>query len=55
MYDIKNINRLRYGINFRIGVEQICLTASYYLSEVFTERGPKGIHPFSVGIAIIPY
>lgn len=55
MYDIKNINRLRYGINFRIGVEQLCLTASYYLSEVFTERGPKGIHPFSVGIAIIPY
>jgi len=55
VYNIKNVNRLRYGVNFRIGVEQICLTASYYISEVFTENGPKGIHPFSVGIAIIPY
>lgn len=54
-YNLKNINRLRYGINFRIGIEQFCLTASYYLSEVFTENGPKGVHPFSIGIAIIPY
>lgn len=55
VYDIKNINKLRYGVNFRIGVEQICLTASYYFSEVFTANGVKGIHPFSIGIAIIPY
>ena len=55
VYDIKNINRLRYGVNLRIGVEQFCLTASYYLSEVFTKDGPKGINPFSIGIAIIPY
>jgi hypothetical protein len=55
VYDIKNINHLRYGVNFRIGVEQICLTASYYFSEVFTAKGPKGINPFSIGIAIIPY
>lgn len=54
-YNIKNVNPLRYGINFRIGVEQICLTGCYYLSEVFTENGTKGIHPFSIGIAIIPY
>lgn len=55
LYNIKNVNKLRYGINFRIGVEQICLTASYYFSEVFLENGPKGVHPFSLGIAIIPY
>jgi hypothetical protein len=54
-YNIKNVNHFRYGVNFRIGVEQVCLTASYYFSEVFTSGGPKGIHPFSVGIAIIPY
>lgn len=54
-YNIENVNKLRYGLNFRIGVEQICLTASYYLSEVFTAKGPQGIHPFSVGVAIIPY
>jgi hypothetical protein len=55
VYDIKNVNHLRYGINFRIGVEQICFTASYYLSEVFTKDGPKGVIPYSIGIAIIPY
>lgn len=55
LYNIKNVNPWRYGVNFRIGVEQVCLTASYYFSEVFTSNGPKGINPFSIGIAIIPY
>jgi len=54
-YDIRNVNNLRYGVNFRIGVEQICLTGCYYISEVFDAGGPKGIHPFSIGLAIIPY
>lgn len=54
-YNTQNINRLRYGLVFRIGVEQICFTASYYLSEVFTKDGPKGVIPYSIGIAIIPY
>lgn len=54
-YHLQNINRLRYGINFRIGIEQFCFTASYYISEVFTSNGPKGVHPFSIGLAIIPY
>jgi hypothetical protein len=55
LYNIKNVNPWRYGVVFRIGVEQICLTASYYFSEVFTDKGPKGVNPFSIGIAIIPY
>ncbi len=55
VYNIKNINPLRYGINFRIGWEHIALTASYYLSEVFTNNGVRGLNPYSVGIAIIPY
>ena len=54
-YNTQNINRLRYGLVFRIGIEQVCLTASYYLSEVFTKNGPKGVMPYSIGIAIIPY
>jgi hypothetical protein len=54
-YNTKNVNRLRYGIVFRIGVEQVCFTASYYLSEVFTKNGPQGVMPYSFGIAIIPY
>lgn len=56
VYNIKNVNPLRYGVNFRIGFEQIALCGSYYLSEVFNKnKGPGGIHPFSVGLAIIPY
>lgn len=55
LYNIKNVNPLRYGMVFRVGVEQICLSASYYFSEVFTDDGPKGINPFSIGIAIVPY
>jgi len=55
LYNIKNVNPWRYGAVFRIGIEQVCLTASYYFSEVFTADGQKGIHPFSVGISIIPY
>lgn len=55
LYNIKNVNPWRYGVVFRIGVEQVCLTASYYFSEVFTDKGPKGINPYSIGIAIIPY
>lgn len=55
VYNIKNVNPLRYGAVFRIGIKQISLTASYYFSEVFTNNGPKGINPYSIGIAIIPY
>jgi hypothetical protein len=55
LYNVKNVNPFRYGAVFRIGLEQICITASYYFSEVFTTGGPKGINPFSIGIAIIPY
>lgn len=56
IFDVKNIDPLRYGVNFRIGFEQLCFTASYYLSEVFKkDKGPKGVIPYSIGIAIIPY
>jgi hypothetical protein len=55
VYNIKNVNPFRYGVLFRVGMEQVCLTASYYFSEVFNEHGTKGINPFSIGIAIIPY
>ncbi len=56
VYNTKNINHIRYGVNFRIGLEQICLTACYYVSEVFQkDRGVNGLNMFSFGIAIIPY
>lgn len=56
IFDIKNINPIQYGINFRIGFEQFCLTATYYLSEIFHKgKGPARITPYSIGLAIIPY
>ncbi len=56
VYNTKNINHIRYGVNFRIGFEQICLTACYYVSEVFQkDRGVNGLNMYSFGLAIIPY
>lgn len=56
IYDIKNINPLRYGINLRIGFEQVAICASYYFSEIFKkDKGPGNIYPYAIGIAIIPY
>lgn len=55
LYYVKNIDPLRYGVHFRIGYEQLCLTACYYFNEVFTNKGPQGIRMYSFGIAIIPY
>lgn len=56
VYNTKNINHFRYGVNFRIGFEQICFTACYYISEVFIkDRGVNGLNMYSFGIAIIPY
>jgi len=55
MYDTKNLNYLRYGVVFRVGIDQVCLTASYYFSEVFLkDKGVNGLLPYSFGIAIIP-
>ncbi len=56
VYNIKNIEHLRYGVNFRIGFEQFAFTATYYLSEIFQkDKGVSGITPYAFGIAIIPY
>ena len=55
IFDIKGINPWRYGITFRIGWEQLHLTAFYSLSEFFENgKGTAGVHPFSVGLAYTP-
>jgi hypothetical protein len=56
VYDIKNINPIRYGINFRLAFEHFALTATYYFSDIFFRgRGPEGLQAYAVGVAIIPY
>ena len=52
---LKTTTSLRYRINFISGVEEVCLTASDYFSEVFTQTGPIDIIPFSFGMGLIPY
>lgn len=55
IFDIKGINPWRYGVTFRMGWEQLHLTAFYSLSEFFLDgKGTPGIHPFSIGIAYTP-
>jgi hypothetical protein len=54
-YDIYGINPIRYGVNLRLGWEQVHLTCFYALSEVFEkDKGSVGIIPFSIGIAYTP-
>lgn len=56
IYDTKNLNYLRYGVVFRVGVEQFCFTACYYFSDVFQKnKAANNIAQYSLGIAIIPY
>ncbi|MCE3228343.1 MAG: hypothetical protein K0S32_2894, partial [Bacteroidetes bacterium] len=56
VYDIKNINPFRYGVNCRIAFQQFAITASYYFSEVFVkDKGPANYYPYAFGIAIMPY
>lgn len=55
-YRIKNINPVRYGATLRIGFQQAALSATYYFSEIFDpNKGPTGVLPYTIGIAIIPY
>ena len=55
IFDIKGINPWRYGVTFRMGWEQLHLTAFYSLSEFFADgKGTPGVHPFSIGLAYTP-
>lgn len=54
-YDIYGVNPLRYGVTFRMGWEQLHITAFYSLSEFFEDgKGMAGLHPFSIGLAYTP-
>lgn len=56
IYDIKNIDPLRYGPIFRIGYNYININAFYSLSTLFKKgRGEPDIIPYSVGIGILFY
>lgn len=47
-----DLNRFRYGPTFRFGYGAFNIFGFYNLGQLFTEDGPSGIHPFTVGISI---
>jgi len=56
MYDIKNINPLRYGPIFRIGYNKWNVNAFYSLSELFLkDKGTPKLVQYSIGIGLILY
>jgi hypothetical protein len=55
-YDIPGINRLRYGVHFRMGYGRFAGTFSYALSEMFQpNKGPQGWAPVSLGFTLTPF
>ncbi len=55
VFDIFGVNLLRYGVQLRMGWEQLHLSVFYALSEVFEKgKGSPGIIPFSIGLAYTP-
>jgi hypothetical protein len=56
VYDIKNIDPLRYGVTLRIGYNKFDVQAFYALSELFVSgRGEPGMVPYSIGIGLLLY
>ena len=55
-FDIHNYNPLRYGVVFRVGYEQVYLSAFYSLSPVIKkDKGSPNIFPYTIGIGIAPW
>jgi hypothetical protein len=54
IYDFEHITTFRYGVNARIGVGKVALTAFYSLTPLIEEGKGTQVIPFSVGIAFIP-
>ena len=56
LFDIHNYNPWRYGVEFRIGYEQIFLCGFYSLSNVImADKGSPNIIPYTIGIGITPW
>lgn len=55
IYDVFGINKLRYGLSLRLGIEQIHVCVFYSLSEYFeNKKGPAGINAYSIGVSYTP-
>ena len=56
IYDIKNVDPLRYGVTFRIGYNKFDLQGFYSLSQLFLAgKGEPNMIPYSIGVGILLY
>jgi len=50
-----SLSPFRYGATFRIGYRAVNIFANYYITPLFGETDTPEIHPFSVGLTLIPF
>ncbi len=53
--DDYSLSPFRYGATVRIGYRAINIYANYYLSPLFSETATPELHPFSIGLCVIPF
>lgn len=53
--DDYSLSPFKYGATVRIGYRMINIYANYYLSPLFSETTTPELHPFSIGINLIPF
>lgn len=54
-YDFEYVTRFRYGVNTRIGVGKIGVTAFYSLVPLIEEGKGTEVIPVSIGISLVPF
>lgn len=50
-----NINDFQYGLTTRLGYGKMNLFATYHLSTLFRSGKTIDVHPFSIGLTVVPF
>ena len=53
--DDYSLSPFKYGATVRIGYRMINLYANYYMTPLFSETTSMELHPFSIGLNLIPF
>jgi len=53
--DVRNIEKLRYGVTARVGWKFINLTGFYSLTGLFKKDKGPDLYPVSIGISLMPF
>jgi hypothetical protein len=54
-YNFEHVNRLRYGVNTRIGIGRVALTGFYSLVPLIEEGKGSEVIPISIGLSVVPF